>query len=375
MEVFYFSKDAKSLHFGEYPAKVHWPTVPDPVSNPCCRRVADVIGKKYALVDVMPMRSKGLSGDISFTVIIKELMKDGAYVRALEIYLKYSIQYFSAATVFPVWGQVNAKLVSALSIGVELLPMAHPSGHEQRSSPTHYAKVLHDLLQTVIAHVISPHDIEGYMQSLVSIEAERVKAHRKDIDALGMRSHELVLLRPAILHLVEQEWVKRIELVSFLKEQSVKTETLEVFFCASSIRYKSVQDIKKGITDFACDIRHDFPSVCERAGSSGNSVVPRLVDDPKLFLASLQTIAAQLGQAPDQVWTTVCASGDSAVARLVDDPKLFLASLETVTALLGQAPDQVWTTVCWVTALFVRSDLETHPPIFSIHPQKVADKA
>ena len=86
MEVLYFRKDAKSLHFGEYPAKVHWPAVPDPVSNPCCRRVADVIGKNYALVDVMPMRSKGLSGAISFTAIIKELMKNGAYVRALKVY-------------------------------------------------------------------------------------------------------------------------------------------------------------------------------------------------------------------------------------------------------------------------------------------------
>ena len=92
-----------------------------------------------------------------------------------------------------------------------------------------------------------------------------MEAHRKDIDALGMRPQELVLIRPAILHLVEQEWVKRIELVTFLKEQSVKTETHEAFFCAS-IRYKSVQDIKRGIADFVCDLRHDFHSVCERMG-------------------------------------------------------------------------------------------------------------
>jgi hypothetical protein len=70
------------------------------------------------------------------------------------------------------------------------------------------------------------------------------------------------------------------------------------------------------------------------------------VDDPKLFLASLKSVASQLGQAPDQVWTTVCASGNSAVKRLVDDPKLFMASLQSVASQLGQAPDQVWTTVC-----------------------------
>ncbi len=121
-----------------------------------------------------------------------------------------------------------------------------------------------------------------------------------DIEELGMRPEELVLLRPAILHLVEQEWIKRIELVSFLKAQSVKTETLETFFCAS-LHFKSVQCIKKGIADFVCALRHDFPLVCERVGSSGESAVKRLVDDPLLFHQSLQTMASKLGQDLDNV--------------------------------------------------------------------------
>jgi hypothetical protein len=96
--------------------------------------------------------------------------------QALTIYFKCSIKYFSAAIVFPVWGQANAKLVSDLDIGVELLPMVHPSGHGQRSNPTHFVKVQHDL-QMVLAHIISPHDIQGYLRSLASIEAIRVEAH------------------------------------------------------------------------------------------------------------------------------------------------------------------------------------------------------
>jgi hypothetical protein len=237
LEVLFFAKGSKSLHFGEYPAKVHWPGVPDPVSNPCCRRVADVLGKNYALVDLLPMRSKGLSGDISFKNIAQELLKDGKYVQALTIYFKCSIEYFSAATVYPVWGQANAKLVSKLDIGVDLLSMAHPSGHGQRSNPTHLATVRHDL-QTVLAHIISPHDIQGYLQILASDEAIRVTAHVKDLKALGMRPKVLQSLRPTILHLMEQEWVKRIELVSFLNKQRVKKETLELFFCAS-LRFNS----------------------------------------------------------------------------------------------------------------------------------------
>ncbi len=178
LEVLFSAKDSKSLHFGEYPAKVHWHQVPDPVSNPCCRRVADVIRKKYALLDVLPIRSKGLSGDISFKNLTQELLKDGKYVQALKIYFKCSIKYFSAATVFPIWGQAN--------IGVELLPMAHPSGHGQRSNPTHLAKVQHDL-QTVLAHIISPHDIQGYLRILASDEAIRFEAHVKELELLGMR--------------------------------------------------------------------------------------------------------------------------------------------------------------------------------------------
>ena len=217
-----------------------------------------------------------------------------------------SKEYFSAATVFPVWGQANAKLVSKLDIGVDLLPMAHPSGHGQRSNPTHLATVRHDL-ETVLAHIISPHDIQGYLQILASDEAIRVTAHVKDLKALGMRPKVLQSLRPTILHLMEQEWVKRIELVSFLNKQMVKKETLELFFCAS-LRFNSVQVIKKGIAEFVGALNGDFPLVCERVGSSGGSAVSRLVDDPRLFLQSLQTVASKLGQNLDKVWATVCAS-------------------------------------------------------------------
>jgi hypothetical protein len=75
------------------------------------------------------------------------------YVQALKVYFKCSIEYFSAAKVFPVWGQANAKLVSKLDIGVDLLPMAHPSGHGQRSNPTHLATVRH-YLETVLSSSI-----------------------------------------------------------------------------------------------------------------------------------------------------------------------------------------------------------------------------
>ncbi len=216
LEVLFFAKGAKSLHFGEYPAKIRWPGVPDPVSHPCCRRFADVIGKKYALVDLLPIRSKGLSGDISFKGLTQELLIDDEYVQALKVYFKCSIEYFSAATVFPVWGQANAKLVSKLDISVDLLPMA---GHGQRSNPTHLAKVRNDL-QTVLAHIISPHDIQGYLQIFASNEAVRVTAHVKDLKALGMRPQVLQSLRPTILRLVEQEWIKRKDRARLLLEQA-----------------------------------------------------------------------------------------------------------------------------------------------------------
>ncbi len=167
------------------------------------------------------------------------------------------------------------------------MPIAHPSGHGQRRNPTHFAKVQHDL-QIVLAHIISPHDIQGYLRSLASIEAIRVEAHVKDLEALEMRPQVLLSLRPTILHLVEQEWVKRIELASFLKERKVKVETLELFFCAS-LRLQSVQGIKKGIADFVGALHNDFPLVCKRVSSSGSSGVKRLVDDPLLFLQSMQT--------------------------------------------------------------------------------------
>ncbi len=128
----------------------------------------------------------------------------------------------------------------------------------------------------------------------------------KDLKALGMRPKVLQSLRPTILHLVEQEWVKRIELVSFLNKQRVKKETLELFFYAS-LRFNSVQVIKKGIADFVGALHDDFPLVCERVGSSCNSAVSRLVDEPRLFLQSLQTVASKLGQNLVKVWAaTVC---------------------------------------------------------------------
>jgi hypothetical protein len=140
LEVLFFAKGAKSLHFGECPAKVHWSGVPDPVSNPCCRQVADVNGKNYALVDLLPIRSKGLSGDISFKGLTQKLLIDDEYVQALKVYFKCSIEYFSAATVFPVWGQANAKLVSKLDIGADLLPIPPTSQRcdttFKQSSPT-----------------------------------------------------------------------------------------------------------------------------------------------------------------------------------------------------------------------------------------------
>jgi hypothetical protein len=344
LEVLFFAKGSKSLHFGEYPAKVHWPQVPDPVSNPCCRRVADVLGKNYALVDLLPMRSRGLSGDISFKNVTQELLKDGKYVQALTIYFKCSIEYFSAAMVFPVWGQANAKLVSKLDIGVNLLPMAHPSGHGQRRNPTHFAKIQYDL-QMVLAHINSPHDIKGYLRSLASAEAIRVEKHVKDLEALEMRSQVLLSLRPTILHLVEQKWVKRIELASFLKQRKVKVETLELFFCAS-LRLQSVQGIKKGIANFVGAIHNDFHLVYKRVSSSGDSGVKRLVDDPLLFLQSLQTVASKLGKVLPSVWTTVCASGGSGVKCLVNHPLLFLQSLQTVASKLGKVLPSVWTTIC-----------------------------
>jgi hypothetical protein len=143
--------------------------------------------------------------------------------------------------------------------------------HGQRKNPTHLTKMQHDL--------------QGYLRILASIETKRVEAHVKDLESLGMRPQMLLLLRPAILHLVEQEWIKRIELVSFLKKQGVKKETLELFFCAS-LRFQSVQGIKKGIVDFVGAVRHDFPLVCERVGSKlGQDLnVSRLVNDPWLFL-------------------------------------------------------------------------------------------
>jgi hypothetical protein len=95
----------------------------------------------------------------------------------------------------------------------------HGHGH---GNPNHHLKVLHDL-RTVLAHINSSHDIEGYLRTICSIEAKRVEAHIKDIEELRMRQWKLLSIRPTILHLVEQdEWIKRIELVSFLRIRKVK---------------------------------------------------------------------------------------------------------------------------------------------------------
>ncbi len=51
-------------------------------------------------------------------------------------------------------------------------------------------------------------------------------------------------------------------------------------------------------------------------------------------------MASKLGQNLDKVWATVCSLGGSAVSRLVDDPRLFLQSLQTVASKLGQNSGQ-----------------------------------
>ena len=256
MEVLYFSKNAKSLHFGEYPAKVHWPEVPDPVSNPCCQLVADIIGKDYALVDLAPIRSKGLSGDIKFKEIRKELMQDSGYTKALEVYFKCSIEYFNVATVFPVWGQEMAKLMPVFNLDVILFPMAHPSGHGKRSCPSHHLKVILDL-QTVQATIISPTNVQEYLRVILSDEAKRVEAHKNTLEELGMQHEALLLRRSAILHLVELEWSKRIELIVLLKERHVKRKILEIFFCVS-LRFRNAQVITTGIEKIAVALHSDF---------------------------------------------------------------------------------------------------------------------
>jgi hypothetical protein len=56
-------------------------------------------------------------------------------------------------------------------------------------------------------------------------------------------------------------------------------------------------------------------------------------------------VALKLGKELPSVWTTICASGNSGVKRLVDDPQLFLHSLQTVALKLGKELPSVWTTL------------------------------
>ncbi len=79
----------------------------------------------------------------------------------------------------------------------------------------------------------------------------------------------------------------------------------------------------------ASKLGKELPSVLTTICTSGGSGVKRLVDDPLLFLQSLQTVTSKLGKELSSVWTTICTSGNSGVQRLVHDPLFFLQSLQT----------------------------------------------
>jgi hypothetical protein len=67
------------------------------------------------------------------------------------------------------------------------------------------------------------------------------------------------------------------------------------------------------------------------------------VDDPRVFLQSLETVALKLGKALPSVWTTICTS--RSIHFLVDAPLRFLQSLQTVASKLGKELPSVWTTL------------------------------
>jgi hypothetical protein len=146
LEVLTFSREASSLHFGEYPAKVHWPNVPPAVSNPTCVIVKDVLGDSdWTLVDICTVRSQAASGNINIQDMLNILKKDPALQKAVRTYLIATIEYFTRANVYPVWGQKALESLKTMNLDVEVFPIAHPSPHGNRKSDNHHGQVIHDL--------------------------------------------------------------------------------------------------------------------------------------------------------------------------------------------------------------------------------------
>jgi len=347
-EVLCFSKGAVSLHFGEYPAKVHWSALPDPVSNPCCVLASDVLQHEFALVDLVPLRPKGLSGDLVYPKMLSTLKKNSRYRAALNAYLKCTIKYFSCAKVYPIWGRTNSWFLKSilksgklvLPDGRTFFPILHPSGHGNRGSDTNHATKIYQL-QEVRARAMDPVNWEECLRVIIEAERLRARLRKEQLRESGMRDIPILAQRPAILHLAEVEWVKRIGLARFLKEKDVTGDVLEKFFYLTTLRFESLEIVKAGIERVCSVLGLECSEVCAVISSSGTSGINRLVRCPDVFLESLELFAKKLGQELPKVWSTIC-SIPGAIKAIVDNPQLLMQSLEDNAKKLGKTVSEVF---------------------------------
>jgi biotin operon repressor len=343
-EVLTFSSSAASLHIGEYPAKVHWPNVKAALSNPTCNIVNDVLGHDvWALVDICTVRSQAASGNIKFEEMLSILERNAALQETVQAYLIATIKYFTNANVYRVWGEKASKMLMKMNLnlgGVEVLKISHPSPHGNRGSDNHHRKVIYDL-QCVLARTRDPLNWEAELGLLQSAEQEKVLQHRKELQEIEICEKTILAAAPSILHLVEEDWTKRITFSKWLSCYGVSKDVRNAMFLQS---LRNVKPDSAAIIELAAKLEISVPVLWKTCVAGGNSAVLRVVDSPEKVSTSLEVLAAKLGISVPVLWKTCVAGGGSAVLRVVHSPEKVSTSLEVLAAKLGISIPVLWKT-------------------------------
>jgi hypothetical protein len=340
LEVLTFSSLAASLHIGEYPAKVHWPNVKAALSNPTCNIVNDVLGHgAWALVDICTVRSQAASGNIKIQDMLRIFKSDAALQETVQAYLIATIKYFTNANVYPVWGEKASKFLTKLSLGgVEVLKIAHPSPHGNRGSDSHHGKVIYDL-QCVLAHTRDSSNWEAELKIIESAEQEKVLQHREELKEIGLCEGTIVEAAPSILHLVADEWTKRIIFSKWLRDQFVSAAIRNAVFLQC---LRNVKPDSGAIIELAEKLGLSVPVLWENCVAGGDSAVLRVVDSPEKVFDSLKLLAEKLGLSVPVLWKNCVAGGGSVVLRVVDSPEKVFDSLKLLAKELGLSVPVVW---------------------------------
>ena len=342
-EVLTFSSSAASLHIGEYPAKVHWPNVKAALSNPTCNIVNDVLGHDvWALVDICTVRSQAASGNIKFEEMLSILERNAALQETVQAYLIATIKYFTNANVYRVWGEKASKMLMKMNLnlgGVEVLKISHPSPHGNRGSDNHHRKVIYDL-QCVLARTRDPLNWEAELGLLQSAEQEKVLQHRKELQEIEICEKTILAAAPSILHLVEEDWTKRITFSKWLSCYGVSKDVRNAMFLQS---LRNVKPDSAAIIELAAKLEISIPVLWKTCVAGGGSAVLRVVDSPEKVSTSLEVLAAKLGISVPVLWKTCVAGGGSAVLRVVHSPEKVSTSLEVLAAKLGISIPVLWT--------------------------------